>query len=618
MRTSLGVSLGAANLVAVADGRPIIRPAVLTLGGSTITGFVDRVGDPVPLIAPDGSAHYGGQLAAAAIEAITRAAHPYRRPDSVAVAVPAHWSPTAVAALSAVIPQSTVVSDAVAALTALQANPGLPARGVVALCDFGASGTGITLADAGDGFRVIGETVRYDDFSGDLIDQAVLQHVLADLEVDPSGTSAVASLQALREESRAAKERLSVQTATALTGPHANVRLTRPELDSLLAGPLAGFVDTVIDVLHRNGVVPAQLAAVATVGGGARIPLVTQRLSEALRLPVITGPYAQVAAAAGAQLLASRGGELEAVTTIAPVPDAFVSDAPATEAAIPLAWSAETVDFDAATQYVQPVYDAAMARPGMHFDQAPVEEAPDGSPWFRKPGALFAGAACLAALAATGLILTSQTGDAEAVQAGASGITAPVATQPIDQPAQPVEAPQQGAPAPAVTERVAAAAPRPAPRAVRPPSQPSPNSAAERRVASKQVAPRPAAPAPAPAPRAPVPAAPPAPAPSMGLPRLPLPAFTPRPAPSPPCSAPAPSQPAPSPEPAPEPEPTQEPAPQPEPTQEPAPQPEPEPAPEPEPTAAPQPTQEPAPQPSAEPTVEPAPSECVPDAETVC
>lgn len=180
MRNSVGVSLGAANLVAVAEGRPIIRPAALTLGGARITGFVDRVGDPVPLVAPDGSAHYGGQLAAAAIEALTHAAHPYRRPDAAAVAVPAHWSPTAVAALRAVVPQLTVVSDAVAALTALQANPGLPARGVVVLCDFGATGTSITLADAGDGFRVIGETVRYEDFSGDLIDQVVLRHVLAD------------------------------------------------------------------------------------------------------------------------------------------------------------------------------------------------------------------------------------------------------------------------------------------------------------------------------------------------------------------------------------------------------------------------------------------------------
>jgi molecular chaperone DnaK (HSP70) len=69
-----------------------------------------------------------------------------------------------------------VVSDATAALTALRANPGLPTHGVIVLCDFGGSGTSITLADAATDFAPIGETVRYPEFSGDLIDQALLTH----------------------------------------------------------------------------------------------------------------------------------------------------------------------------------------------------------------------------------------------------------------------------------------------------------------------------------------------------------------------------------------------------------------------------------------------------------
>ena len=89
-----------------------------------------------------------------------------------------------------------VVSDAVAALTALQANPGIAAEGVVALLDFGGSGTSVTLANAAAGFEPIGETVRYPDFSGDLIDQALLAHVLDNLadKVDPGATTAVESL----------------------------------------------------------------------------------------------------------------------------------------------------------------------------------------------------------------------------------------------------------------------------------------------------------------------------------------------------------------------------------------------------------------------------------------
>lgn len=615
MRTSLGVSLGAANLVAVADGRLIVRPAVLTVAGQTITGFVDRVGDPVPMVAADGSAHYGGQLVAAAIEGLTRDMHPSRRPDVAAVAVPAHWSPTAVAALRAVVPHLTVVSDAVAALTALQAEPGLPARGVVALCDFGATGTSVTLADAGDGFRVVGETLRYDEFSGDLIDQAVLGHVLADLDVDPSGTSAVASLAALRAECREAKEALSVQTATALSGPGGAVRLTRTELESLLAGPLGGLVEAVVEALHRNRVAPAQLAAVASVGGGARIPLVTQRLSEALRVPVVTGPYAQAAAAAGAELIAVRGVSREAVTTVVATADSM-----ATMAAPALAWSEETVDFDAATESVQPVQDAAMARPGFAFE--PAEESVDATPWYRRPAGVLVGAACVAAFAATGVILTSHIGDADAVRADASVITAPVASRPLEQSAPQAPAPQVVAPAPAAAERGMAAAPAPA--AV--PVAPRANAPVEQRVA-KQAAPAPA-PARVPAAPAPVPAAgpAPAPAPAVSLPRIPLPAFRLPPVAPPRPSTPAPSpEPQPSPEPSPEPEPAAEPTPEPQPSPEPTPEPQPSPeptvAPSPEPTVAPspEPTVAPSPEPTAqpEPSAEPQPA-CVPDAETVC
>src|SRR5207342_1633844 len=102
-----------------------------------------------------------------------------------------------------------LVSDAVAALTALHANSGLPAHGVVALLDFGGGGTSITLADAASSFEPI-ETVRDAEFSGDQLDQALLAHVLdrvADAgALDPAGTAAVGSLSLLREECRRAKE----------------------------------------------------------------------------------------------------------------------------------------------------------------------------------------------------------------------------------------------------------------------------------------------------------------------------------------------------------------------------------------------------------------------------
>ncbi|MCV7069888.1 Hsp70 family protein, partial [Mycobacterium rufum] len=301
----------------------------------------------------------------------TRHAAPRRRPDVTAVAVPAHWSAGAVAALRAQAPHLHVVSDATAALTAVAAGPGLPSRGVVVLCDVGASGTSITLADAGDDLAVIGQTVRCDEFSGDLVDQALLRHVVDGLDADPAGTSAVASLIDLRAACRAAKERLSAATATALAGPHTPIRVTRAELQSLIAGPLDRLVVAVLDVLHRHRIAPAALAAVVTVGGGARIPLVTQRLSEALRCPVITAPQAQAAAAIGAELIAVRAVAFEAPTELAPAAATMLAPA-----ATPLAWSAEecSMPTTSATKFALPRGDAA--RPEVHFGHETAAEEP--------------------------------------------------------------------------------------------------------------------------------------------------------------------------------------------------------------------------------------------------
>ena len=458
MRSCLGLSIGATNLVAVPAGRPpTVRSAVLTLFGHrpaevgvpsenprlderglVLTGFVERVGDPVPIVASDGSAHSGERLVVDALEALTRSAGLGRPPERTVVAVPAHWRDSVVDALRAQLPGTPVVSDAVAALTALRAEPGLPARGIVALCDFGATGTSITLADAAAGFRRVGQTVRYDEFSGDQIDQAIVKYVLADLDVDPSSTSAVVALTRFREQCRLAKERLSAQTATGLAGPmpgpQSTVRLTRAELEALIRDPLDGLIGALQDVLRRNNIHPADLAAVATVGGGARIPLVTQRLSEAMRIPVTTSPQAQVVGAVGAELIAGRDPEAEAATLLAATPLAAAPIAAAPVVPAPLAWSADdgTDDLESAIEE---------ARPEIHFDDrdfGDVDRFPP-LPWYRRPGVLFGAAACLAVVASVGFILTVRNDDMGAVPAGSTGTSAsvapPVASQPLEAPA---------------------------------------------------------------------------------------------------------------------------------------------------------------------------------------
>ena len=82
--------------------------------------------------------------------------------------------------------------------------------------------------------------------------------------------------------------------------------------------PLADFLAALDDTLERYGVPTASVSAVATVGGGARIPLITQRLSEHLRAPVVTTPHPQLTAAEGAALIAHRGRVADTATTVTP------------------------------------------------------------------------------------------------------------------------------------------------------------------------------------------------------------------------------------------------------------------------------------------------------------
>jgi hypothetical protein len=445
---SLGLSIGATNLAGTRDGQTaVLRPAELTLHGQRLTGFVDRVGDPVPLVAPDGSKYRSEELVADALGSMAHAVTAGVPVSDVAVTVPAHWRASAVDTLRRSLRgKLQVVSDATAALTALRANPGLPMHGVVVLCDFGGSGTSITLANAARDFSPVGETVRFPDFSGDRIDQALLTHVFAGLvDADPSSTAMVGSLVRLRDECRRAKERLSAETATAVAADlpdhRADIRVTRTELEDLTQAPFAEFLAVLDETLERYGVPAASVSAVATVGGGARIPLITQRLSEHLRAPVVTTLHPQLTAAEGAALIAHRGRVVDAATALTPTAPA-VAAATATIAAAgqatPLAWSEDDVSED-----LLPYNDVSDSRPEVHFRH---EEWQDDEPPRRSPLVLFGLSAVAAAIAAAvfGITLLSDTTTTpvDAAVTATSSAPPPAASAPLPAPPAP-QAPQQ-------------------------------------------------------------------------------------------------------------------------------------------------------------------------------
>ena len=445
----MGLSVGATNLAATRDGQAaVIRPAELTLQGQRLTGFVERVGDPVPLVAPDGTKHRSEELLADALGAMAHAVTAGVPVSDTAVTVPAHWRASVVDTLRRNLRgKLPVISDATAALTALRANPGLPTHGVIVLCDLGGSGTSITLANAARDFSPFGETVRFPDFSGDQIDQALLTHVVAGLvdasDADPSGTAMVGSLVRLRDECRRAKERLSESTATAVVADlpdhRVDIRVTRTEVEDLMAAPLSEFLAVLDETLERYGVPAASVSAVATVGGGARIPLITQRLSAHLRAPVVTTLHPQLTAAEGAALIARRSRVVDSATTLtptAPATAAATSTIAAANASTALAWSEDDVSED-----VLPYSDVTNSRPEVHFRH---EEWQDEALPPRSPLVLFGLAAVAAAIATTvfGISLVSDTTttpvDAATV---ASSVPAPAASASL--PALPApQAPQ--------------------------------------------------------------------------------------------------------------------------------------------------------------------------------
>ncbi|WP_414688921.1 Hsp70 family protein [Mycobacterium sp.] len=292
--------------------------------GTLMAGFVERVGGSNALKSADGSTHDPALLLVEALDALITATGGKASKSNLTIAVPAHWGPAALRGLQdalsthadfvhgAVAPR--LVPDSVAALTALNSDARLPANGVVALLDFGGSGTSITLADASADFTPIADTLRYPDFSGDLLDQGLMVHALDGAGrgngADPASTAVVGQFAGLREECRLAKERLSSATVAELNidlpGQQTRLEVSRAELESMLDERLDGLLAAFDDMLRRNKVRRKDLAAVALVGGVSKIPVVAQRLSSHTKASVVTAVQPGFAMAVGAVMLSSR------------------------------------------------------------------------------------------------------------------------------------------------------------------------------------------------------------------------------------------------------------------------------------------------------------------------
>ncbi len=466
-----------------------------------MSGFVDRVGDSVALVSGDGSAHDPDLLMVEALDAMVLAAGADAGSSEISIAVPSYWKPGTTQALrnglrthlgfvrSGMAPR--LVSDVIASLTAANAELCLAATGVVGLLDFGGSGTSVTLVDLAGDFKPLSDTMRYTDFSGDEIDQALLLCVFEELGhgsgIDPASTAAVGQIVRLREQCRTAKEQLSTERATEfaaeLGGRRATMKFTRDELGDLIQDRLTGLIYAFDDMLCRHRKGWSDLSAVVTVGGGASIPLVNERLSVHSRRPVVSPSQPASAAAAGALLLAVRGEELDlrtrtSVGLLAASSGSDIIELPAGDLLVideealtdrELAWSQTEYPGDIRVPYTPEAFDEE-SNPGGWSMRLNVIDAPRDRAWRRvRLSQLVVGMFALVAMTAVGGVAYTLTG-IENRQAPPVPSVAPMPLPPVS-----TLVPSPVAPPPTAVPPPPTAAP--VPSSVPPPPPPPPSSA---------------------------------------------------------------------------------------------------------------------------------------------
>jgi Hsp70 protein len=312
-----------------------------------------------------------------------------------------------------------LISDAAAGLAALRTKPGFPRDGVVALCDFGAGGTTVTLTNASQGFQQIGQSVRYTDFSGEAIDHLLADYVRSGGQKAATSTNVAAAARpaspTLLGECRRGKEQLSSGTvATIATGEGADFRLSRTELEQLISAPLDQFLATLTQVLQRNGIPHASLAAVAALGGVAGTPLITARLSERLRVPVLTIAEPMFSAAIGAAALGAQqlsagaataaGAAVELPTELVATPETEAlpnRDAGTDKPTYALAWSQDSATGEEPVPYTGPEHSGGYGAEPTAPATAPEERQtaePGPLPWYKRTALVVSVAAAIAAV----------------------------------------------------------------------------------------------------------------------------------------------------------------------------------------------------------------------------
>lgn len=286
--------------------------------------FIRRIGDGVPILAGDVS--WPAEMLAARLVAglLPRPA------DRVTLTHPAGWGTHRVAAfrdaLATVgVPGARFLPAPVAAVLAHSTRERIEPGGTVAVYDLGGSGfeAAMVRRDTMDQFTVAGAAEDL-ELGGLDFDEVIFGHVTASLgaaweRLDPADPVIRAAVAGLRRGCTAGKEALSVDTSVlipvSLPGIETSVRLTRAEFEDAIGPAIDETVAALGRAITSAGVQPD---LVLLTGGSARIPLVTQTVSERLGRPVTVAFDPRGIVAAGAAIDAR--GPAVPPTRIVPTP----------------------------------------------------------------------------------------------------------------------------------------------------------------------------------------------------------------------------------------------------------------------------------------------------------
>ncbi|CAN7227408.1 Hsp70 family protein [Pseudarthrobacter oxydans] len=331
--------------------------------GRVVREFKRRIGDAVPISAGTLSLAAEDVFATMARWVADRAEERQGAPPSeIILTYPAAWGfhrtsliKDALAAKG--LHNVTLLTEPEAAALHYASQVRVEDGSIIAVYDLGGGtfDTAVLRKEASNRFELLGKPEGFEHMGGADFDAALFRFVAEHTDgglarLDPAAPGVLAALSRLRRECVEAKEALSSDSeaniSVLLPGIQQQIRLVRPEFESLIEDPVRDTVDALEQSLGQLGLEPADLSAVLLIGGSSRIPLVAQLISEQLDRPIAVDADPKSSICVGAAVSAVLGraalaAAAAAESSRAEAPGEAVSS-PATDGAAPLrlaSWS---------------------------------------------------------------------------------------------------------------------------------------------------------------------------------------------------------------------------------------------------------------------------------------